>query len=82
MDSADAEMLIQMPTAAILVVREDRDVMPDVVAAARTLERLSPPAVGAILNGIAIDEDVAGEHQLTMRPAIAGESPPLESYRA
>jgi succinoglycan biosynthesis transport protein ExoP len=82
MDSADAEMLIQMPTAAILVVREGRDVMPDVVAAARTLERLSPPAVGAILNGIAIDEDVAGEHQLTMPLAIAGESPPLESYRA
>ncbi len=82
MDSADAEMLIQMEAAAILVVREGRDVMPEVVAAARTLERLSPPVVGAILNGIEIDEGRADEPQLSIPSAIAGDSPPaLEADR-
>jgi Mrp family chromosome partitioning ATPase len=75
-------MLIQMEAAAILVVREGRDVMPEVIAAARTLERLSPPVVGAILNGIEIDEGRADEPQLSMPPPIAGDSPPaLEADR-
>ncbi len=72
-ESADAEMLIQMPAAAILVVREDRDLVPEVIAAARTLERLAPPVVGAILNAIAIDYGGAAAHQppLMMIPARA-----------
>ena len=37
--SGDAEMLIQLPAAAILVVRQGRDLMQDVVAAARALEK-------------------------------------------
>ena len=71
-ESADAEMLIQMPAAAILVVREDRDLVPEVVAAARTLERLAPPVVGAILNAIAIDHSpIAHPAPLMMIPARA-----------
>jgi succinoglycan biosynthesis transport protein ExoP len=72
-DSADAEMLIQMPAAAILVVREGRDLMPEVVAAARTLERISPPVVGAILNGIAIDHGAGAERLLATTLAIAAD---------
>jgi succinoglycan biosynthesis transport protein ExoP len=85
MESADAEMLIQMPAAAILVVREGRDVVPEVVAAARTLEKLSPPVVGAILNGIAIDDGAAGDQPVTTALAVVGDSPPAaveESYHA
>jgi polysaccharide biosynthesis transport protein len=84
MNSADAEMLIQMPAAAILLVREGRDLMPEVVAAAHALERLSPPVVGAILNGIAIDPAASPQKPVTMILAGAGDSPPVaveESYQ-
>ena len=85
MNSADAEMLIQMPAAAILLVREGCDLMPEVVAAAHALERLSPPVVGAILNGIAVDYAAAAEKPTTTTLTIADHSPPAaveESYRA
>jgi polysaccharide biosynthesis transport protein len=76
MNSADAEMLIQMPAAAILLVREGRDLVPEVVAAAHALEKLSPPVVGAILNGIATDEALAPQKPVTITLAVAGASPP------
>jgi Mrp family chromosome partitioning ATPase len=47
--SADAEMLMQMPTGAILVVRSGHDVARDVVKAVRRLERLAPPVVGTVI---------------------------------
>jgi capsular polysaccharide biosynthesis protein len=47
--SADAEMLIQMPAGAILVVRSGHDVPRDVAAAVRRLERISPPVVGTVI---------------------------------
>ena len=47
--SADAEMLIQMPAGAILVVRSNRDVPRDVRAAVRRLERVAPPVVGTVM---------------------------------
>jgi capsular polysaccharide biosynthesis protein len=47
--SADAEMLMQMPTGAILVVRSGHDVPRDVVKAVRRLERLAPPVVGTVI---------------------------------
>ena len=77
LNSADAEMLIQMPAAALLVVRQDRDLMPEVIAAARTLEKLSPPVVGAILNGIARDEGSLNQRPLraTAAPAVDSRSP-------
>ncbi|HLW71270.1 MAG TPA: hypothetical protein VKS22_11685 [Candidatus Binataceae bacterium] len=48
--SADAVLLMQMPAGAILVVRGGRDEVRDVLAAAREIERLAPPVVGAVLN--------------------------------
>jgi Mrp family chromosome partitioning ATPase len=47
--SADAEMLMQMPAGAILVVRSGHDVPRDVVKAVRRLERLAPPVVGTVI---------------------------------
>jgi len=47
--SADAEMLMQMPAGAILVVRSGHDVPRDVVKAVRRLERLAPPVVGTVM---------------------------------
>jgi uncharacterized protein involved in exopolysaccharide biosynthesis len=47
--SADAEMLIQMPAGAILVVRSGHDVARDIKAAVRCLERIAPPVVGTII---------------------------------
>ena len=73
-DSGDAEMLIQMPAAALLVVRKDRDPMPEVVAAARVLEKLSPPVVGAILNGIARDAGSLQEPPIGTSRALTGNS--------
>jgi polysaccharide biosynthesis transport protein len=73
-DSGDAEMLIQMPAAALLVVRKDRDPMPEVVAAARALEKLSPPVVGAILNGIARDAGSLQEPPIGTSRALTGNS--------
>jgi len=49
LSSADAEMLIQMPAGAILIVRSGHDVPRDVAAAVRRLERLSPPVVGTVI---------------------------------
>ncbi|MBV8136579.1 MAG: hypothetical protein JO121_13270 [Deltaproteobacteria bacterium] len=47
--SADAEMLMQMPAGAILVVRSGHDVPRDVAKAVRRLERLAPPVVGTVI---------------------------------
>ena len=49
LDSADAAMIIQMPAAAMLVVRAEHDVIADVSAAGRELEKLNASAVGAIM---------------------------------
>jgi uncharacterized protein involved in exopolysaccharide biosynthesis len=48
--SADAEMLIQAPAGAILVVRSGHDVPRDVKAATRRLERVAPPVVGTVMS--------------------------------
>jgi Mrp family chromosome partitioning ATPase len=47
--SADAEMLMQMPAGAILVVRAGHDVPRDVIKAVHRLERLAPPVVGTVI---------------------------------
>jgi len=70
--SSDAEMLIQLPAAAILVVRQGCDLMPEVVAAARALEKLSPAAVGAILNGITTRRGRSGDQAEKMTGATTG----------
>jgi polysaccharide biosynthesis transport protein len=49
--SADTVALIQMPAGAILVARAGRDVVTEIAAAARELERCVPPVVGAIICG-------------------------------
>lgn len=67
LESADAAMIIQMPAAAMLVVRAGHDVIGDVSAAGRELEKLNASAVGAIMtreianNSIAdLGNDAAG----------------------
>jgi polysaccharide biosynthesis transport protein len=84
LSSADAEMLIQMPAAAILVVRKDRDLLPEVMAAAHALEKISPAVVGAILNAIAIDDGASPIELVTTPVAIGGDSVTAveESYQA
>jgi Mrp family chromosome partitioning ATPase/uncharacterized protein involved in exopolysaccharide biosynthesis len=49
LDAADAAMIIQMPAAAILVVRVERDAIGDITAAMGELEKLGAPAVGTIM---------------------------------
>jgi polysaccharide biosynthesis transport protein len=50
--SADAEMLIQMPAGAILVVRAGHDVPRDVRTAMRRLGRIEPPVVGTVITDV------------------------------
>jgi Mrp family chromosome partitioning ATPase/uncharacterized protein involved in exopolysaccharide biosynthesis len=49
--SADTTMLVQNPAGVILVVREGRDRVEDVVASVQELNKLSPPVVGIVLQG-------------------------------
>jgi len=49
LDSADTEMLIQMPAATILIVQAERDRLERVRAATDAIARISPPVVGAVL---------------------------------
>jgi Mrp family chromosome partitioning ATPase len=49
LDSADTEMLIQMPAATILIVQAERDRLERVRAATDAISRISPPVVGAVL---------------------------------
>jgi hypothetical protein len=47
--SAEAEMLIQAPSGAILIVASGLDVPRDVKTATRRLERIAPPVVGTVI---------------------------------
>jgi polysaccharide biosynthesis transport protein len=49
LDSADTEILIQIPAATILVVRAERDNVKRVQTATEALARISPPVVGVVL---------------------------------
>ena len=49
LESADTEMLIQMPAATILIVQAERDRLERVKAATDAIARISPPVVGAVL---------------------------------
>ncbi len=49
--SADTTMLVQNPAGVIVVVRAERDHIPEVTAAIQELNRLSPPVVGVVLRG-------------------------------
>lgn len=68
--SADAVLLMQVPAGAILVVRGGRDQVREVVAAAREIERLAPPVVGAVLNTFFANGDAA-EHAIGNRGWLA-----------
>lgn len=53
---ADAELIVQSADAAVLVVAAGR-ILPDAVRrAARILERISPPVVGALLTRVCLDD--------------------------
>jgi hypothetical protein len=60
--SADAEMLIQMPAGALLVVRADRDLEDEVAAIVRRLEKLDPPVIGVVMSRVP-------ESSLALNPA-------------
>ncbi|HUN58760.1 MAG TPA: hypothetical protein VMU41_11635 [Candidatus Binataceae bacterium] len=49
LSSADTTMLVQNPAGVILVVREGRDRVDDIVASVQELNKLSPPVVGIVL---------------------------------
>jgi succinoglycan biosynthesis transport protein ExoP len=51
LSSADTTMLVQNPAGVILVVREGRDRVEDVVASVQELNKLSPPVIGIVLQG-------------------------------
>lgn len=49
LDSADAEMLVQLPAATVLIVKAGHDRVKRIQAAAEAIARISPPVVGAVL---------------------------------
>jgi polysaccharide biosynthesis transport protein len=65
--SADAEMLIDMPAGAILVVRSGHDVPRDVTRAVRRLEQIAPPVVGTVMTYVPADQ---GNHDYSPRAII------------
>jgi polysaccharide biosynthesis transport protein len=65
--SADAEMLIDMPAGAILVVRSGHDVPRDVRVAVRRLEQIAPPVVGTVMTYVPMDQ---GNHNYSPRAII------------
>jgi polysaccharide biosynthesis transport protein len=69
--SADAEMLLQMPAGAILVIRARHDVPRDVRAAARRLERIAPPVVGTVMTYVSETERVGYSPQAIVRRWLA-----------
>ena len=74
-EDADAELVVQSADAALLVVPSAR-VMPSLVRqAARTLERLHPPVVGAILVRVSLDDGRVDVPRSA--PASAAEAPGL-----
>jgi succinoglycan biosynthesis transport protein ExoP len=69
--SADAEMLVQMPAGAILVVRAEHDVPRDVARAVRRLERIAPPVVGTVMSYISSSESIDFSPQAIVRRWLA-----------
>jgi polysaccharide biosynthesis transport protein len=69
--SADAEMLLQMPAGAILVIRAGHDVPRDVKASARRLERIAPPVVGTVMTYVSETERVGYSPQAIVRRWLA-----------
>lgn len=57
--SSDAELFIGLSDAVLLVVEAENTTRQEVTHATRTLERLSPPIVGAILNRVRAHSDRA-----------------------
>jgi polysaccharide biosynthesis transport protein len=49
LSSADTAMLVQNPAGVIVVVLAERDRLPEVTAAIEELRKLSPPAIGLVL---------------------------------
>jgi succinoglycan biosynthesis transport protein ExoP len=63
LSSADTTMLVQNPAGVILVVREGRDRVEDVVASVKELSKLSPPVVGIVLQGGQMSDLETNSHQ-------------------
>jgi succinoglycan biosynthesis transport protein ExoP len=78
--SADAEMLVQLPAATVLIVKAGQDRVKRIKAAAEAIARISPPVVGAVLLQEAPStaglEPVAAENLETVsaeRPRVAAQ---------
>jgi Mrp family chromosome partitioning ATPase len=75
--SADTELLIGMSDATLLVVQAGGEPKGQIKRAARVVERLSPPVVGAILNRVRIHSeggyfaDLVREHQSGRRLRVS-----------
>jgi len=52
--AADAELLVSLSDATLLVIRAEEEHLGEVSDVMRLLERLSPPAVGLVLTGVRI----------------------------
>jgi polysaccharide biosynthesis transport protein len=57
LDSADAAMVIQIPSGAILVVKTGHDTLAEIEATARELEKLEPSVVGTIMTSAASEKE-------------------------
>jgi len=77
--SADTVAMIQMPAGAILVARSGRDIVSEIAAAVRELERCAPPVVGAIICGNG-HRDGHGEDQFDMELDTGDSSASAFSY--
>jgi polysaccharide biosynthesis transport protein len=64
LSSADTTMLVQNPAGVILVVREGRDRLEDVVASVQELNKLSPPVVGIVLQSGHMSDLETNAHQI------------------
>lgn len=78
LNSPDPGMLVQTPAAAILIVREGRDQLCDVTAAARELERLRPPAVGAIASLVPLEDRIGLSREISAGREITMHTSALE----
>ena len=77
--SADTELLAGIVDATLLVVEADGVNKGEVKRAARSLERLDPPAAGVILNRVRIYEG-GGYFANLLREYQTGEKPPVSKW--
>ena len=73
LSDADAELVVQSADAAVLVAAAGTVLPADVRRAARVLERLQPPVVGALLTGVRLDD---GRVDVPASPAGAASRAP------